>query len=193
MTDDNRKHSAGLLMEQIKTRLAISNNRLLKILAATFVLFGIMVEALILYGQTKEAAIKKEIARNAEVLAKARAEKTAADAVKADALAKNAQIRQEAEKRYKSQQAIVETAIAKYAERMKRAEADKLQAEAASEIEIAKNAEVQLRAEAEYAELEGLKTSAEAAAQQWITNCQAAHGDSPGSLATCSMSWSSNF
>jgi len=72
---------------------------------------------------------------------------------------------------------------------MKRAEADKLQAEAASEAEIAKNAEVQQRAEAENAELQGLQASADAAIQQWITNCQAAKGGGSGTLVDCSMIW----
>jgi hypothetical protein len=188
MTDDSRQNGA-LLMEEIKNRLSASGNRPMKVLAVIFVLFGIGIEAVTLYGQTREAAIKKEIADNAEGFNKAQAEKTAAEAVKADALATNARIRREAEKRYKSQEAIIETAIARHAERMKRVEADKLQAEAASEIEIAKNSEVQQRAEAEYAELEGLKASAEAYKQQWLTNCHAAHGGSTGDFVTCSSIW----
>ncbi len=188
------------MTEQQSTNFSLSaylslarGNRLIQPLTAIFFVLGIATEGVVLYGQSQEAAIKTEIAKNAEILTKAQADKTAAEAVKAEALAINAQIRQKAEARYKTQQAIIETALAKYAERMKRAEADKLQAEAASEAEIAKNSEVQLRAEAEKAELEGLHASANAALQQWLTNCQAAHGGGTGTLADCSMIWAGSF
>ena len=57
----------------------------------------------------------------------------------------------------------MEQAKATYAERMKRAEADKLQAEADAAQEVAKNSDVKLRAEAQKANLELLKTEADAA------------------------------
>ena len=170
------------MIDQPNPLKTIIRDRLIQTLTAITFLFGMTTEAVVLYGQSREAAIKAETAKNAEVLTRAEADKTAALAEKAAALAANAQIKQKAEARYKTQQAIVETATTRYAERMKRAEADKLQAEAASEAEIAKNSEVQQRAEAEKAELEGLEASADAALQQWLANCRAAQGVVPAPL-----------
>ena len=175
------------MIDQSSILKAIIGDRLVQALTAIVFLFGIATEAVVLYGQSREAAIKTEIAINAEKLNRAQADKTAAEAEKAAAVAIIADIRQKAEARYKTQQAIVETAIAKYAERMKRAEADKLQAEAASEIEIAKNSEVQQRAEAQKAEMEGLKASADAAISQWVSNCQIANGASAATAYNCNV------
>ena len=175
------------MINKSSTLKTIIGDRLVQALTAIVFLIGIATEGVVLYGQSREAAIKTEIAINAEKLNRAQADKTAAEAEKADALAINAQIRQKAEARYKTLQAIVETAIAKYAERMKRAEADKLQAEAASEIEIAKNSEVQQRAEAQKAEMEGLKASADAAMSEWVSNCQIAQGAGAGKLVDCKV------
>lgn len=185
--------------------------KVLGVLAVITMLLGVATEAVVLYGQGREAAIKSEIAINAgkrqtaeaqiavqkarierqaainaDVLEKAKAAKTSADALAAKAVADNARIRQEAEAKYADQKAVVEQAIARYAERMKRAEADKLQAEADAAQEVAKNSEVKLRAEAEKANLELLKVEADAAVLQWLNNCQAVRG----SLAGCSTLWS---
>lgn len=185
--------------------------KVLGLLAVIAMLLGVATEAVVLYGQSQEASIKSEIAinagkrqtaeaqiavqkarierqaaANAELLERAKAAKTSADALAAKALADNARIRQEAEAKYAKQKAVVEEAIARYAERMKRAEADKLQAEADAAQEVAKNSEVKLRAEAEKTNLELLKTEADAAVLQWLNNCQGVRG----SLAGCSALWS---
>ena len=187
--------------------------KVLGVLTVITMLLGVATEAVVLYGQSQEAAVKSEIAINAGkrqtaeaqiAVQKARIERQAA--VNADAPGKS-QGRQEqrrcARREGRRRQRPNQTRERKlntrhkrqswskpsrrYAERMKRAEADKLQAEADAAQEVAKNSEVKLRAEAEKANLESLKTEADAAVMQWLNNCQAVRG----SLAGCSTLWSS--
>jgi cell division protein FtsX len=188
------------------------------ILTVLMVVLGAATAAVTLYGQSQTAAVKAEIARNANLrqeaekdiaaqkarietqaaenatlLEKAKAEKATADAAAAKALADNAKVKQEAENKLASQKAIVEAAIAKYAERTKRAEADKKTAEAVTAQEVAKNSEVKFKAEAEKAELEALETEHMGNMNQWINNCADARGGGSQQIVACSMQWSQRF
>jgi hypothetical protein len=171
--------------------------KVLAMVATIMVLLGVGAEAVVLYSQKFEAAIKTEIAVNADkrqaaearveqqkariaqeaatnarLLEQAKAAKATAEAHAAYEVAVTADIRQKAEAKYARQMAIIEKAKATYAERIKRAEADKLQQEALAQKEVADNSDVKLRAEAQALDIEAKITDAGALNSQWRNNCQ---------------------
>lgn len=166
-------------------------SKLTAILVVVATLLGIATTLIGIYGYKQELAIKREIADNADVLEKAKAEKAVAESKAAAALAENARIKQAAESKYSQQKALVEAATARFAERIKRAEADKQSAVAISAAEIARNADVKFKAEAEKATLEALEIEHKANIELWLANCAAREG--PGGqdqLVDCSKRWS---
>jgi hypothetical protein len=193
----DQKKGGGMPLSALQEFARSTWAKVLCVLAVIAMLLGVATEAVVLYGQSQEAVIKaetavnagkrqaaearieqqkariaQEAAANAQLLERAKAAKTTAEANAARAVADSAAIKQSADAKYATQIATIERVKATYAERIKRAEADKLQQEALTQKEIADNSDVKLRAEAQALDIEAKIAEAGALRQQWQNNCR---------------------